>query len=70
MESLRDGLSRVLVNSWLQSRILTDTPEAIYSDHYAIGTEEAVAVLWCAGVISHRDDWLAIAESIEPLPRP
>jgi len=68
VESLRDGLSRVLVNDWIQSRILADDPEALYADHYAIRGDHAVAVLWCTGTISHREDWLSIAESVEFLP--
>lgn len=65
VERLSDGLSRVLVNQWFQSRILADDPEASYSDHYAIGGDGVVAVLWCTGSISHRGDWLSIAESVE-----
>jgi hypothetical protein len=67
IESLSEGLSRVLVNPWIDSRILDD-PETIYVDHYAIGADGAVAVLMCYGVASHRDDWLSIAESLESLP--
>ena len=68
IERLHDRLSRALVNPFLSSRIMVDTPEAIYVDHYAIGADNAVAVLMCYGVASHRDDWLSIAESIEFLP--
>ena len=42
--------------------------EALYADHYAIRSDHAVALLWCTGVISHREDWLSIAESVEFLP--
>ncbi len=68
IERLHDRLSRALVNPFLSSRIIVDTPEAIYVDHYAIGADNAVAVLMCYGVASHRDGWLAIAESFESLP--
>ena len=68
VESIREGLSRVLVNPFLQSRIMTDVPDAFYVDHYAIAHDDAIAVLWCTGVISHREVWLAIAESVESLP--
>ena len=68
IESLREGLSRVLVDPWFTGHILTRIPDAVYVDHYAIGTDSAVAVLMCYGVASHRDDWLAIAESFEFLP--
>lgn len=68
IESLREGPSRVLVNDWIDSRILTDIPEARYVDHYAVRGDDALAVLICSGVISHRPDWQSIAESIEFLP--
>jgi hypothetical protein len=61
-------LSRVLVNQWSQSRILTDSPGAVYSENYAIGSDSVVALLWCSGAASHRGDWLSIAESFEFLP--
>ena len=68
IESLHDGLSRVLLVPWYTGRILTRIPEAIYVDHYAIGADNAVAFLWCTGTASHRGDWLSIAESFEFLP--
>ena len=52
VERLDDRSSRVLVNPWIQSRILVDTPEAIYVDHYAIAADNAVAILMCYGVAS------------------
>jgi hypothetical protein len=68
VESLREGLSRVLVDEMYTGRILARAPEALYVDHYAIAADNAVAFLWCTGMESHRDDWLSIAESIELLP--
>ena len=68
VESLRDGLSRVFMNQFLTGRILTDSPGALYVEHYAIGGDNAVALLWCTGVLSHREEWLSIAESFEFLP--
>jgi hypothetical protein len=68
IESLREGLSRVLLDPMYTGRILTGNPEALYVDHYAIGADSAVAFLWCTGVATHRGDWLSIAESIEFLP--
>ena len=68
VEFLHEGLSRVLVNQWFQSRILTDSPGAIYSEQYAIGGDRVVALLWCSGGASHRGDWLSLAESFEFLP--
>ena len=65
VESLHEGLSRVLVNQWFQSRILTDSPGAIYSEQYAIGGDRVVALLWCSGGASHRGDWPSLAESFE-----
>lgn len=68
VEALRDGLSRIFMNQFLTGRILTDSPGAIYVEHYAIGGDNAVALLWCTGVLSHREEWLSIAESFEFLP--
>ena len=67
VEPLREGLSRVLVNQFLQSRILSD-PEARYSEVYAIGADGAVAILWCSGTLPHRGDWQSIAEAFGFLP--
>jgi len=67
VESLREGLSRVLVNGFGESRIMTAVPKMLYVDHYAIA-DDAVAVLWCSGDIAHREVWRAIAESVESLP--
>ena len=48
--------------------ILADDPEGFRIDHYAIDGDDAVAVLWCTGTISHRGNWRSIAESLEFLP--
>ena len=68
VESLHEGLSRVFMNQFLSGRVITDQPEHFYVEHYAIGGDNTVAVLWCTGVLSHREEWLSIAESFEFLP--
>jgi hypothetical protein len=68
IESLHEGLSRVFMNQFMTGRILTDSPGAAYVEQYAIGGGDAVALLWCTGVLSHREEWLSIAESFEFLP--
>jgi hypothetical protein len=68
VESLHGGLSRVFMNQFFAGRIVTDHPEHPYIEHYAIGGDSAVALLWCTGVASHRGDWLSIVETFEFLP--
>ena len=68
VESLDEGLSRVLVNPFFQSRILSDQPKATYAVPYAISADGVVAILWCSGVASHLADWQSIAESFVFLP--
>ena len=68
VDSLREGLSRVFMNQFLSGLVITDQPEHLYIEHYAIGGDSVVAVLWCTGVLSHRGDWLSIAENFEFLP--
>ena len=60
VESLREDLSRALDRSWS-----SDQRQHAF---YAVGGEEAVAVLWCWAVEPPDDYWLSIAESFEFLP--
>jgi hypothetical protein len=61
-------VSRVLTNQFQTGRILTDSPAAVYWEPYAIGGSYAVAVLWCTGRLSRREEWLSNAASFEFLP--
>ena len=67
VESVHEGLSRVFMNQFMTGSILTDSPGR-YIELYAIGGGDAVALLWCTGALSYREEWLSIAESFEFLP--